>query len=48
MIKSVGIMINIDVNANNSLTKLDVMMDLFGVLLYVNVNVINHAMLENI
>ena len=47
-INSVGIMINSDVNAKNWLTKVNVMMDLFGILVYVNVNVINHVMLNNI
>ena len=46
--QNVGNTINVDVNANNLLTKVNVMMDLFGILVYVNVNVINHAMLENI
>ena len=41
-----GIMINTDVNAKNWLTKEDVKKDLFEIL--VIVNVINHAMLENI
>ena len=40
-------MINADVSAKNSLTKVDVIMDLFGILVYVNVNVINHVMLED-
>ena len=40
MINNVGIMINADVNAKNWSTKVDVMMDLFGILVYVNVNVI--------
>ena len=30
------------------MTKVHVMMDLFGILWYVNMNVINHMMLENI
>ena len=46
--QNVGNIINVDVNANNLLTKVNVMMDLFGILVYANVNVINHAMLENI
>ena len=41
-------MINADVNANNWLTKADVMMDLFGFLVYMNTNVLNHVMSENI
>ena len=50
IINNVGIVINIDVNAKNLVTKVDVMMDLFGILAYVNVNVnvISHEMLENI
>ena len=39
-------MINAGVNGKNWLTKVDVMMDLFGILVYVNV--INHVILENI
>ena len=46
-IKNLGITINADVNAKNSLSNVDVMMDLFGTLVYVNVNVINHVILEN-
>ena len=46
--KNFGIMINGDVNANNWFTRLNVMMDLFGILVYVNTNVINYVMLENI
>ena len=48
IINNVGIMINADVNAKNQSTKASVMMDLFGILVYVNVNVINHVILENI
>ena len=48
IISNVGIMINTDVSAKNLLAKVDVMMDLFGILVYVNVNVINHVMLEDI
>ena len=40
------IMINADGNAKNWLTKVDMMMDLFGILVYVNVKVINHVMLD--
>ena len=46
MINNLGIMINADVNANNFEAKADAMMDLFKI--PVNVNVINHAMLQNI
>ena len=48
MINNFGIMINVDVNANNWLTKVNVMMGLFGILIYGNVNVINNLILENI
>ena len=48
MINDVGIMINVDVNAKNWFTKVNVMMDLFGILVYMNVNVINDVMLENL
>ena len=42
IIKNVGIMIIADVNAkNNWLIKVDVIIDLFGILVYVNVSVIN-------
>ena len=36
------------VNVKNCLTKPDVIMDLFRILVYVNTNVINHVTLENI
>ena len=45
---NVGIMINADINANNWLTKEHEINDLFGILVIVNINVINHVMLENI
>ena len=37
MITNAGTMINADVNANNWLTKVDGMMDLFGILASMNV-----------
>ena len=40
--------INTGVNAKSWLEKVYVMKDLFGILVIVNVNVINHVMLENI
>ena len=43
-----GIVINADANTNNCLIKADVLMVSFGILVYVNVNMINHVMLENI
>ena len=43
-----GIVINSDANTNNCLIKADVLMVSFGILVYVNVNMINHVMLENI
>ena len=48
MINKFGIMMDVDVNANNWLTKVNVMMDLFGILIYRNVNVLNNLILENI
>ena len=45
---NVGIMINPDINVKNSLKKEDVIKDLFGFLVIVNVNVIRHVMLDNI
>ena len=42
------LMINADVNTKNSLTKVDVIMDLFGIIVYGNVNVTNHVKLENV
>ena len=48
MINNFGIMMNVDVNANNWLAKVNVMMGLFGILIYGNVNVINNLILENI
>ena len=43
-----GMKVNADVNGKNCLTKKYVIKDLFGILAIVNVNVINHVMLENI
>ena len=43
-----GMKTNADVNVKNSLTKERVIRDLFGILVIVSVNVINHVMLENI
>ena len=48
IIKNSGIMINADDNTKNCLTKGYVINDLFGILVYVIVNVKNHVMLENI
>ena len=42
------IKINADVSVKNQLTKVDLIKDLFGILVIVNVNVINHVMSENI
>ena len=47
-INSVGIIKNADLNVKNLLTKEGAIKDLFGILVIVNVNVINHMMLENI
>ena len=46
IIKNDGMKINADVNAKN--TKEYVIKDLIGILAILNVNVINHVMLENI
>ena len=48
IISKVRIKINVDVNVKNWLTKEYVTKDLFGILVIVNVNVINHVILENI
>ena len=45
---NVGIMINAVANANNFLIKVYAIKDLFGILVTVSVNVINHVMLVNI
>ena len=46
--KQDGMKIDPDVNAKNWLTKEYVMKDLIGMLSIVNLNVINHVLLENI
>ena len=43
-----GIMINAGVNVKNYLIKMYARKDLFGILVSVRVNVINHVILENI
>ena len=48
IINNIGTMINANVNAKNSLIMKDVIKDLFGTLVIVNVNVIGYVMLENI
>ena len=48
MTNNVGIMMNADVNVKNWLTNEYVKKDLLGTLANVNVNEINHMMLENI
>ena len=45
---NVAMKMNADMNANNLLTKVYVMQDLFGMQVIVVVNVINHMMLKNI
>ena len=47
-INNVGIMINGDMNAKNQFTMVDVIEDLFRILVYVDVTVMHHVMLENI
>ena len=43
-----GMKTNVDVNVKNYSTKEYAIKGLFGILVIVSVNVINHAMLENI
>ena len=45
---NVGIMIDVDVNVKNLLTKEDAKKDLFEIQVFVNVNVINRVTLVNI
>ena len=47
IINSVGIMINGGVDVKNWLIKVYAIMDIFAILVILNVNVINYAMLEN-
>ena len=47
-INNVGIKKNADVNVKNLLTKEYMTKDLFGILVIMNVNAIDHVMLENI
>ena len=44
----VGMKTNADVNVKNYLTKECVIKDVFGMLVIVSVNVVKHAILENI
>ena len=48
IVNNIGTMINVDVNAKNSLTKVYVIKDLFEILAIVTVNLINHVMLVSI
>ena len=48
IINNVGMMINADVNAKKYLIKVYVIRDLFGILVIVNVNAINHVILMSI
>ena len=48
VINNVGIMINVDANLKNYLTKAYVIKDMPGILVIVNVNVINHVILVSI
>ena len=43
MINNVGIKINVDVSVRNYLTKEDMVKNLFGILVFMNENVINHV-----
>ena len=47
MINNIRIVISAGVNAENSSIKVGVMVDLFGILVHINANVINHVMLVN-
>ena len=47
-INNYGIIINADVNGKNCLIMKDMIKDLFGTLVIVNVSVINRVILENI
>ena len=48
LISSGGIMINVDVNVKNKLIKVYVIEDIFGILVIVSLNVIDHVILESI
>ena len=48
IIKNVGIMISVDVNVKNWLTKVYLIHNLFGILVIVNVNVINYVTEQNL
>ena len=48
IVNNIGTMINVDVNAKNSLTKVYVIKDLFEILAIVTVNLINYVMLVSI
>ena len=48
MMSNLGIMINVDVNVKNLLIKEDIIKNLFGILLFVNLNVINHVTQDSI
>ena len=48
IINEVSMKINAGVNVNNLLINAVVIKDLFGILLIINVNVINHVTLDNI
>ena len=47
IINNIGIVINNDLNVKNWLINVGVIMDLFGILVYVNMNVIDCVMLVN-
>ena len=48
IINDAGMMINAGVNAENELIKVYLTKDLFGILVIVSVNVMNHVILVNI
>ena len=48
IVNSVGMLINGDANVKNLLIKVYVIKDMLGIVVIVNVNVINHVMLASI
>ena len=48
IITNVGIMINVNKNVNNELIKVYAIKDIFGILVIVDENVINHVILVSI
>ena len=48
IINNVGTKINVDANVKNGLAEEDVIKNLYGILVIVNMSVTNHVMLEDI